>query len=147
MCDFRSILPSIYLTGVYVPLVTPFLSIIGIMVLIALLIVTPAVRTLISAPRTGIHMYQDKVAELGEDTDLAKVMLDAIPELVALDVMSDEEGEEETKEIQSLLSKTTSAKRNSDNHQRQWRPYAQTGLRSSPGSPRWLTRRHITRDR
>lgn len=129
----------LHLAGVHNDSGPALLSIIAIMILILMLIVTPAIRTFVIAPRMGIHQYLEKAKNLDLDVHMLETVLEEIPVLVEINTITAERGKEMTEKIRSRLAKTSSTKGIDTNHQRRWRPYAQAGLRSSPRRPpRWV---------
>jgi hypothetical protein len=117
----------LHLAGVNVPSgATLLLSIIAIVVLMVLLILTPATRTFITAPRIGRQQFAqsfnnaDLLERYSEDIEFLKAFLGAVSVGIEFDEFAESNAELAKKiaaKIQSLLSKPTPTKRNNNDRQ------------------------------
>lgn len=82
-----------------------FASILSVITLTVMLIVTPAVKTLILAEGAGFRQFLNEFTDSDGEAERLNAYLHAIPELVDLRMISADEGREMAKRIQSQLLK------------------------------------------
>lgn len=134
----------LYLAGVHVaPSGSALLSIVAVMGLIALLIVTPAIRTLVSVPQTTLQQFSTGAKQQEVRLEFLRTFLAAIPELEEGGFLNSEKAKALTKKFQSEISKATLPQRDRYKYELHRRLYART---RSSRPPRWVTRQRSARN-